>query len=123
MNKILEVIAPTKMKLKEARLYDNEWRLEVTANDGSVTTFPSASQSPQTNYLNCVLHAKLKATPDVHMMIIKKDGRDFQRWDRDCIVDSNHWQEVEDLSDIKVIGQIVSLRWSVVNLFLPKKPN
>ena len=110
MSQPASTIEPTKMALKEARLYDNEWRLEVTANDGSVTTFPSANQSPKTNYLNCVLQAKLKATPDVHMMIIKKDGRDFQRWDRDCIVDSNHWQEVEDLSDIKVIGQIVQFK-------------
>ena len=44
MSQSLEVIAPTKMKLKEARLYENEWRLEVTANDGSVTTFPSGER-------------------------------------------------------------------------------
>lgn len=102
----LDVIEPTKMKLKEARLYENEWRLEVTDNDGLVTTLPSAHQSPKTNYLNCVLHAKLKASPDVHMMIIKKDGQDFQRWDRDRVLDSNEWAEVEDLDELKVIGKV-----------------
>lgn len=110
MNQQVTAIEPNKMKIKEARLYDNEWLLEVTANDGSVTTFPSASQSPKTNYLNCVLQAKLKAAPDVHMMIVKKDGRDFQRWERDRIVGSNEWVEIEDLSDIKTIGQIVEFR-------------
>lgn len=102
----LDVIEPTKMKLKEARLYENEWRLEVTDNDGLVTTFPSIHQSQKTNYLNCVLQAKLKASPDVHMIIIKKDGRDFQRWDRDRVLDSNEWIEVEDLNEIKIIGKV-----------------
>ena len=102
----LDVIEPTKMKLKEARLYENEWRLEVTDNDGLVTTFPSIHQSQKTNYLNCVLQAKLKASPDIHMIIIKKDGRDFQRWDRDRVLDSNEWAEVEDLDEIKIIGKV-----------------
>lgn len=110
MSESHKIIEATKMKLKEARRCDNDWVLEVTHNDGTKSIFGNDPTSPKTNYLNCVLQAKLRATPESHMIIIKKDGRDFQRWDRDRVVDSNEWHEVDDLSELKTLGKIVQFR-------------
>ena len=104
------IIEPTKMTPKEAQLCDNDWVLEVTYNDGTKSIFGNDPTSPKTNYINCVLQAKLRATPESHMIIIKKDGRDFQRWDRDRVVDSNEWHEVDDLGELKTLGKILQLR-------------
>ena len=101
----LDVIKPNKIDSSEARLNNNEWVLEATDNNGVVTTFPDDKLS-KPNYLDCIVYAKTKATTDFHMIIIKKDGQDFQRWDRDRVLYSNKWKEVEDLDEIKIIGKV-----------------
>jgi hypothetical protein len=79
-----------------------------------VCTTEGAKPNPE-NYAQClaVINMMFKPTPQYHMIIIKKDGKDFQRWDREHIFESNNWVEIKDLNTEKVIDGIN--QFSMVN--------
>lgn len=111
MSNPFNVIQPNKMPKKDAFSYDSEWLIEVTNNDGSVKMYPDElTETPRKNYIESVMFAKFQATPDCHMIIVKKDGRDFQRWDRERVLGGNDWHEVEDEDELKTIGRINQFR-------------
>lgn len=95
----------------------SEWELLATDNQGLTTSLvllaeDGVSDCNPENYAQCItiIRTALKPGPDLHMIIIKKDGRDFQRWDREPVRGGNNWIEIEDIdSTIKVIGPIREL--------------
>ena len=80
---------------------DGDWLVELTANDGDV----SFTKHP--NYDISFSLIKIIMTTDAHMIIIKKDGVDFQRWDRERFLDLNDWNETHDLGTVKESGFII----------------
>lgn len=80
------------------------WSVELTANDGEV------SFTNQRNYDISFALVRLIMTAEAHMIIIKKDGKDFQRWDRERFVDSNGWNETCNLNTAKESGHIIQYR-------------
>lgn len=87
------------------------WQLEVTNNDGVAVNVQSQEDDGNKNpvsYLQCyfLVSTWLKPTTEQHMIVIKKNGQDFQRWDREPDLGENTWFEVDDLYAIKTVGPI-----------------
>lgn len=95
----------------DMRKTDALWQIVIADNEGNlsdiVCTTEGAKPNPE-NYAQClaVINMMFKPTPQYHMIIIKKDGEDFQRWDRERVIGSNNWREVKDLDTEKTIGCI-----------------
>ena len=91
------------MTEKEMRKTESLWQIVIEDKKGVVSdivcTTEGANPNPD-NYAQCiaVINMMFKPSPKYQTVIIKKDGKDFQRWDRELIVDSNHWIEVDTIT-------------------------
>ena len=103
--------APKDMTEMEAHEKGAKWVIELTYNNGDVGTIATwqdnMMMTPK-SYAECaaIVEELLDDNSTFHMIIIKKDGKDLQRWDRERVLGGVDWHEVEDLDEIKTLGPI-----------------
>lgn len=100
---MLNKLQPNRLLSGEDALMPGVWSVQIIDNAGKQTGVY------QYSYGSALAYATLIMMPDVHIITIERDDVEFQRFDRERIVDSNSWHEIEDLSELKSKGLFINL--------------